>query len=77
LFVDPPILENDQNITRLADVVEAKLAQCPNVHGFLLRRHGLYTWGASLEQAKRHLEILEFLFEVMGRTQIRTDAVAG
>jgi len=72
-----PILENDQNIARLADVVEAKLAQCPNVHGFLLRRHGLYTWGASLEQAKRHLEILEFLFEVTGRTQIPTHTVAG
>jgi len=63
-----PILENDQDMTRLAGVVEARLAQDPNVHGFLLRRHGLYTWGESLEQAKRHLEILEFLLEVVGRT---------
>ena len=63
-----PILENDQDMTRLAAVVEARLAQYPNVHGFLLRRHGLYTWGEGLEQAKRHLEILEFLLEVVGRT---------
>jgi methylthioribulose-1-phosphate dehydratase len=33
----------------------------------LIRRHGLYTWGADLAAAKRHVEILEFLLEVMGR----------
>ena len=62
-----PILENDQDMTRLAGVVEATLAEHPAVHGFLLRRHGLYTWGENLEQAKRHLEILEFLLQVLGR----------
>ena len=64
-----PIIENDQDMTRLAGGVEATLAQYPTVHGFLLRRHGLYTWGENLEQAKRHLEILEFLLEVVGRAQ--------
>jgi len=64
-----PIIENDQDMTRLAGVVETMLAQYPGVHGFLLRRHGLYTWGENLEQAKRHLEILEFLLEVVGRAQ--------
>jgi methylthioribulose-1-phosphate dehydratase len=34
-----------------------------------LRRHGLYTWGESLADAERHVEILEFLFETIGRTQ--------
>ena len=72
-----PIIENDQDMARLAGVVEAKLVQYPNVHGFLLRRHGLYTWGESLEQAKRHLEILEFLLEVVGRTRALSDTVAG
>jgi len=37
------------------------------VHGFLIRRHGLYTWGRDLQEAKRQVEIFEFLFEVMGR----------
>jgi len=41
-----------------------------------LRRHGLYTWGENLEQAKRHLEILEFLLEVVGRTQTIPSTVA-
>jgi methylthioribulose-1-phosphate dehydratase len=64
-----PILENDQDVMKLAGDVEAKLIQHPDIHGFLLRRHGLYTWGESLDQAKRHLEILEFLLEVVGRTR--------
>ena len=64
-----PIIENDQDMTQLAGGVEAMLDKYPTVHGFLLRRHGLYTWGENLEQAKRHLEILEFLLEVVGRAQ--------
>jgi methylthioribulose-1-phosphate dehydratase len=62
-----PIIENDQDMRRLAGVVEATLGQHPEAHGFLLRRHGLYTWGEDLAQAKRHLEIVEFLLEVVGR----------
>jgi methylthioribulose-1-phosphate dehydratase len=72
-----PIIENDQDMSRLAGAIEATLSQCPSVHGFLLRRHGLYTWGGNLEQAKRHLEILEFLLEVVGRTQTTPNSVAG
>jgi methylthioribulose-1-phosphate dehydratase len=72
-----PIIENDQDMARLAGVAAAKLDEYPSVHGLLLRRHGLYTWGESLEQAKRHLEILEFLLEVVGRTRTLSDAVAG
>jgi len=36
-------------------------------HGFLLRGHGLYTWGRDVTEAKRHVEVLEFLLEVTGR----------
>ncbi|NJK84508.1 MAG: hypothetical protein HC912_12670 [Saprospiraceae bacterium] len=28
-------------------------------------RHGLYTWGSTLEEAKRKIEVLEFLMECM------------
>ncbi len=62
-----PILENDQDIPRLARQVRHVLDQHPACHGFLLRRHGLYTWGATLDEAERHVEILEFLLEVVGR----------
>ncbi|MGH9349649.1 MAG: methylthioribulose 1-phosphate dehydratase [Vicinamibacterales bacterium] len=67
-----PILENDQNIPRLARLVGETLDRYEGAHAFLLRRHGLYTWGATLAEAERHVEILEFLFEAIGR--IRADA---
>ena len=64
-----PIFENSQDIARLAEQVEALLNRDPAVHGFLLRRHGLYTWGKDLAEAKRHIEILEFLLEMLGRSR--------
>jgi len=64
-----PILENDQDMSRLARSVGARLRQHPDAHGFLLRRHGLYTWGQDLAHATRHVEILEFLLEAIGRSQ--------
>jgi len=63
-----PIVENDQDIPRLATVVRRVLDEHPAAHGFLIRRHGLYTWGADLPQAVRHVEILEFLLEVQQRS---------
>ena len=62
-----PIFDNDQDMVRLAARVEVVLAERPDVHGFLLRGHGLYTWGADLAEARRHVEIFEFLFETAGR----------
>lgn len=62
-----PIVENDQDIPRLAATIRATLARHPAAHAFLLRRHGLYTWGDDLRQAVRHVEILEFLLEAVGR----------
>jgi methylthioribulose-1-phosphate dehydratase len=62
-----PIVENDQDMTRLAGVVGEKLRQHPQAHAFLIRGHGLYTWGASVADAERHVEILEFLFEAVAR----------
>lgn len=62
-----PILDNDQDMVRLSAEVARVLGEHPEAHAFLLRRHGLYTWGATLADAERHVEILEFLFEVLGR----------
>src|SRR5215467_10845855 len=63
-----PILENSQDMVELADKVSKTLEQAPGIHGFLLQEHGLYTWGESLAEAKRHVEILEFLMEVLVRS---------
>ena len=63
-----PIIENSQDMLELADRIGETLREHKGAHGLLLRRHGLYSWGNDLPQAKRHVEILEFLLETMGRT---------
>ena len=60
-------LQRLADIPALAGRVEKVLEQWPAIHGFLLRGHGLYTWGDDLSQARRHVEIFEFLLETTGR----------
>lgn len=72
-----PILENSQDMPALADTVGDTLRRHTEAHAFLLRRHGLYAWGDDLRQAKRHVEILEFLFETIGRTLLIERSVEG
>jgi methylthioribulose-1-phosphate dehydratase len=62
-----PVFENTQDWAGAAPEVEGFLTEHPDTHGFLIRRHGLYTWGRDLAEARRHLEVFEFLFEVIGR----------
>jgi methylthioribulose-1-phosphate dehydratase len=63
-----PILENSQDMIELAQRVTSTLHEHDGIRGFLLRGHGFYTWGASLEEAKHNVEILEFLMEVLVRS---------
>lgn len=60
-----PIFENTQDIPAMAEEIERYDRQHPGQlsHAFLIRRHGLYTWGRDVFSARRHIEILEFLFE--------------
>lgn len=65
--VQIPILPNSQDMQQVSCDVRQLLASTPQTHGVLLAGHGLYTWGDTLFQARRHLEILEFLFELTYR----------
>lgn len=58
-----PVFPNDQNIRRLSKQVAEYLEEHPQVPGYLIAGHGLYTWGNSIAAALRHLEAFEFLFE--------------
>jgi methylthioribulose-1-phosphate dehydratase len=62
-----PILGNTQDYGLLSANLAGALHGFPGAHGVLLSRHGLYTWGESVAEARRHLEALEFLFEVEAR----------
>jgi methylthioribulose-1-phosphate dehydratase len=58
--VDLPIFDNDQDIDRLAGIV-APAIQAGLPLGYLIRGHGVYIWGPTMETALARLEGLEFL----------------
>lgn len=62
-----PIIENSRDLLALSHVLENVLIEHQNIHAFLVRRNGLYTWGETVEEARRNVEIFEFLFEVLLR----------
>ena len=58
-----PIFPNSQDMRALAAQIEPRLRDAATCHGFLLAGHGLYVWGSDVREAKRHLEVFEFLLE--------------
>lgn len=62
--VTVPVFDNDQDIARLAARVDARMdAGEETFHGYLISGHGFYTWGQSVDDALRHVEAFEFLFD--------------
>ncbi|MCY1280525.1 Methylthioribulose-1-phosphate dehydratase [compost metagenome] len=64
-----PIFDNDQDIARLAAQVQPWLDDNPDCVGYLIRGHGLYTWGPRMSDALRQVEAFEFLFECELKTR--------
>lgn len=66
------IFPNTQDIATLAEEVAERLKDeaRPLRHGFLMAGHGLYTWGKNVAEARRHIEVLEYLFEVVTRKKL-------
>jgi methylthioribulose-1-phosphate dehydratase len=71
-----PIFANTQDMAELSAAIQSRFAGLdfsapgrPPVHGFLIAGHGLYTWGATLADARRQIEIFEFLFECTARAR--------
>jgi methylthioribulose-1-phosphate dehydratase len=56
------ILDNTQNMVELASRLSTRWDQGALKWGFLVRGHGLYAWGYTMAEARRHIEGLEFLF---------------
>jgi methylthioribulose-1-phosphate dehydratase len=61
-----PVVENLFKLPALAEAVAERITD-QRVPGILVRRHGLYAWGANPFQAKRHVEAFEFMFEYLLR----------
>lgn len=66
--IEIPILPNYADIPRIAELVEGAIV--PRIPGIVLRKHGIYAWGANAFEAKRHLEAFEFLFEYVYRWKL-------
>ncbi len=56
-----PVFRNDQDTAALAEEIEVRLGVGARVPGYLLAGHGLYAWGATAADARRHVEGIEFL----------------
>ncbi len=62
-----PILENTAHECDLADAVGDAIRAYPRSHAVLVRRHGVYVWGADWVAAKTHAECYHYLFEAAVR----------
>ncbi|AHJ67864.1 Methylthioribulose 1-phosphate dehydratase [Granulibacter bethesdensis] len=60
ITLDLPILDNDQDMERLASIAEPILLRGAPL-GYLIRGHGVYIWGGDMAAALARLEGLEFL----------------
>lgn len=58
-----PIFDNTQDIAALALETQKLLRESPQTPGYLIRGHGLYTWGATMADCLRHVEAMEFLLQ--------------
>ena len=56
-----PIFANAQDTVALAAEVNARLGGSPAIPAYLLVGHGMYAWGETMADARRHLEAVEFL----------------
>lgn len=69
-----PIFDNTQDIPALAKQVRQAMHQTEQetghaaLHGYIIRRHGIYTWGKDIDEAFRQIEVIEFLLECLGRS---------
>lgn len=64
-----PIIENSNDHIAQSHVIENVLHDAGNIHGIYIRKHGLFTWGETVAETRRHVEIFEHLFEVLERSQ--------
>lgn len=59
-----PIFNNTQQIDELAREVESYMREeNPELRAYLISGHGLYTWGRSMPELRRHLEALDMILD--------------
>lgn len=51
-----PVIENTAHEEDLTEFLEEAMEKYPNAYAVLVRRHGVYVWGDTVEHAKGHCE---------------------
>lgn len=59
-----PIIENTPFERDLTDRMAQAMKDYPDTNAVLVRRHGVYVWGKTWQQAKTMAECYHYLFEV-------------
>ncbi|KAI3401667.1 hypothetical protein diail_9331 [Diaporthe ilicicola] len=59
-----PVIENTAHEEDLTEFLEEAMDRYPDAYAVLVRRHGVYVWGNSVEQAKGQCESLDYLFQI-------------
>ncbi|KAI0999471.1 Methylthioribulose-1-phosphate dehydratase [Podosphaera aphanis] len=59
-----PVIENTPFEEDLTESLETAMDQFPDTYAVLVRRHGLYVWGDTVNKAKQHAESLDYLFQL-------------
>lgn len=62
-ILEIPIIDNRPSEDLLATQLEQVILKYPMCNAVLVRRHGVYAWGDSWEQAKAQCESFDYLFE--------------
>lgn len=64
------VFSNYAHVPRIAEEMAARFRSAPpQVPGFLIRDHGLTTWGATPDAALNHVELFEYIFGYIAATQ--------
>ena len=58
-----PIIDNRPTEDLLAEQLGEAVLKYPKANAVLVRRHGMYVWGNSWQEAKIHAESYDYLFE--------------
>ena len=61
--ISVPVYGNNQDMMALGREIDTYLASNPTCPAFILAGHGIYSWGSTVAEAKRHSEAMEFLME--------------
>jgi methylthioribulose-1-phosphate dehydratase len=56
-----PVFSNTQDMPALVAQIDAHMNREAITHGYLIEGHGIYTWGHTMHDARRHLDAFEFL----------------